>query len=136
MSALGWWSPPTRPTPLRTRCALSSPVGMLYLPPPREWWTDSPTRRSPQRWPKRWNGRSPRGRLRGRSPLLQSLAPTMPELADKRVLVTGGGGFVGAPTVRALLAEGAVVRVLDTVESSRLDGVDCEVVVGDISDPA
>ena len=60
----------------------------------------------------------------------------MPELADKRVLVTGGGGFVGAPTVRALLAEGAVVRVLDTVESSRLDGVDCEVVIGDISDPA
>ena len=60
----------------------------------------------------------------------------MPELAYKRVLVTGGGGFVGAPTVRALLAEGAVVRVLDAVESSRLDGVDCEVVIGDISDPA
>ena len=60
----------------------------------------------------------------------------MTELRDKHVLVTGGGGFVGAPTVRALLAEGAVVRVLDAVEPWRLEGVDCEVVIGDISDPA
>lgn len=58
----------------------------------------------------------------------------MAELQNKRVLVTGGGGFVGAPTVRALLAEGAVVTVLDSVEPWRLDGVDCEVIIGDISD--
>jgi UDP-glucose 4-epimerase len=60
----------------------------------------------------------------------------MADLRDKHVLVTGGGGFVGGPTVRALLSEGAVVRVLDAVSSSRLDGVNCEVIVGDISDPA
>jgi UDP-glucose 4-epimerase len=58
----------------------------------------------------------------------------MSDLKNKHVLVTGGGGFVGAPTVRALLAEGAKVRVLDAVESDRLDGVDCEVRIGDISD--
>jgi UDP-glucose 4-epimerase len=59
----------------------------------------------------------------------------MAELRSKRVLVTGGGGFVGAPTVRALLAEDSAVRVLDAVEPWRLEGVDCEVVIGDISDP-
>ena len=60
----------------------------------------------------------------------------MTDVRDRRVLVTGGGGFVGAPTVGALLNEGAVVRVLDAVEPWRLEGVDCEVVIGDISDPA
>ncbi|HLH65328.1 MAG TPA: NAD-dependent epimerase/dehydratase family protein [Solirubrobacteraceae bacterium] len=60
----------------------------------------------------------------------------MGELGGRRVLVTGGGGFVGAPTVRALLAEGAVVRVLDVAEPWRLAGVECETVIGDISDPA
>lgn len=51
-----------------------------------------------------------------------------------QILVTGGGGFVGAPTVRALLAAGARVRVLDAVASPRLEGLDCEVVIGDIAD--
>ncbi|MBV9817439.1 MAG: NAD-dependent epimerase/dehydratase family protein [Solirubrobacterales bacterium] len=58
----------------------------------------------------------------------------MAELSNRHVLVTGGGGFVGAPTVRALLAQGAVVRVLDAVASDRLEGLECELVVGDISD--
>ena len=35
----------------------------------------------------------------------------MSSLADQHVLVTGGGGFVGAPTVRALLEQGADVMV-------------------------
>jgi UDP-glucose 4-epimerase len=55
-------------------------------------------------------------------------------LQGQRVLVTGGGGFVGAATVRALLAEGARVRVLDCVQPRGLDGLDCEIVLGDITD--
>jgi UDP-glucose 4-epimerase len=58
----------------------------------------------------------------------------MADLREKHVLVTGGGGFVGAPTVDALLAQGAIVRVLDAVSPSRLDGVDCEILIGDIAD--
>jgi UDP-glucose 4-epimerase len=60
----------------------------------------------------------------------------MPNLNDRLVLVTGGGGFVGGPTVRALLADRARVRVLDSAASARLEGLDCEVVVGDIADSA
>jgi len=56
------------------------------------------------------------------------------QLNGSQILVTGGGGFVGAPTVRALLKEGAQVRVFDAVASERLSGLPCEVVVGDISD--
>ena len=51
-----------------------------------------------------------------------------------QILVTGGGGFVGAPTVAALLREGARVRVLEVAPPARLAGVDCEVVIGDIAD--
>ncbi len=55
-------------------------------------------------------------------------------LDDAHILVTGGGGFVGVPTVRALLAEGARVRVLDVAPSPRLEGLECEAVVADIAD--
>jgi UDP-glucose 4-epimerase len=56
------------------------------------------------------------------------------ELGGANILVTGGGGFVGAPTVRALLGEGARVSVVDAVASPRLDGLDCEVLIADIAD--
>jgi UDP-glucose 4-epimerase len=57
-------------------------------------------------------------------------------LEGSHILVTGGGGFVGVPTVRALLAEGARVRVLEMAPSPRLNEVDCEVVVADIAEEA
>lgn len=57
----------------------------------------------------------------------------MSGVQGQRVLVTGGGGFVGVPTVRALLAEGAQVRVLD-LSGDALAGLDCEVVTGSVTD--
>ena len=49
------------------------------------------------------------------------------------MLVTGGGGFVGVPTVRALLERGAEVRVLD-LRADALEGLDVEVIEGSITD--
>ena len=57
----------------------------------------------------------------------------------RRVLVTGGAGFVGATLVRRLVGGGHSVRVLDnysTGDASHLTGVGAELVEGDIRDAA
>jgi NAD dependent epimerase/dehydratase len=69
----------------------------------------------------------------------------MPELAGKRVLVTGAAGFIGSHVVEALVGDGANVRAyvhynsrgdwghLEALDPSVRDAI--EVVTGDIQDP-
>ncbi len=53
------------------------------------------------------------------------------------VLVTGGAGYIGSHTVRALRAAACEVVVLDSLELGRADAVlDAPLVVGDIHDAA
>lgn len=55
----------------------------------------------------------------------------------KRYLVTGGCGFIGSHLADALLARGAVVRILDDLSSGNLRNrpATAELVVGDVGDP-
>jgi UDP-glucose 4-epimerase len=57
------------------------------------------------------------------------------DFSGTRVLVTGGGGFVGTRTVRALAERRANVRVLDLAAPPGLADLPCEVVIGDVGDP-
>jgi dihydroflavonol-4-reductase len=64
-------------------------------------------------------------------------APTS-GLKGAPVLVTGAAGFVGSAVARALRREGAILRVLVRPTSPRtnLDGLDAQVAIGDVRDPA
>jgi nucleoside-diphosphate-sugar epimerase len=62
-------------------------------------------------------------------------------MSGRRILVTGGSGFIGSALVRALVQAGETVRVLDDNSRGalrRLAGIerDIEFVQGDIRDPA
>src|SRR5208283_1880775 len=62
----------------------------------------------------------------------------------KRYLVTGGAGFIGSHIVRALLEQGAAVRVLDNFSSGKRENLEglgspkngsrFEIVEGDVRD--
>jgi NADH dehydrogenase len=54
------------------------------------------------------------------------------------VLVTGASGFIGRAVTEALVARGDRVRAMVRTARSAaaLDGVDCELVQGDVADPA
>ena len=43
----------------------------------------------------------------------------MKNFKDKRVLVTGGAGFIGSELVKQLAQEGAVITVLDNFSSGK-----------------
>lgn len=60
-------------------------------------------------------------------------------MRNKRYLVTGGCGFIGANLVRRLCGEGAFVRVIDDLSSGRgenIAGCAVEFIQGDIRDAA
>jgi UDP-glucose 4-epimerase len=61
---------------------------------------------------------------------------TVSPFAGRRVLVTGGAGFVGAALARRLAADGAHVSVLDDFSTGRPEAVPdgCTVVHGSITD--
>jgi UDP-glucose 4-epimerase len=57
---------------------------------------------------------------------------------SKKVVVTGGAGFVGSNLTRLLLSKGYEVTVFDSFERGRrdyLDGLDLRVVEGDLRNP-
>lgn len=54
----------------------------------------------------------------------------------RRVLVVGGAGYIGSHCVRALQDRGDHVVVLDDLSTGHEQAVDCELVRGDVRDPA
>ena len=66
---------------------------------------------------------------------MQSSRSAATDSSNGSVLVTGGAGYIGSHTVRALRAAGRDVVVLDSLELGRAEAViDAPLVVGDIAD--
>src|SRR3989344_1432714 len=62
-------------------------------------------------------------------------AQGMPKKKIKKVLVTGGAGYIGSHTVKLLLDEGFEVVVFDNLSTGRREAVgDTELVMGDLAD--
>jgi UDP-glucose 4-epimerase len=56
-------------------------------------------------------------------------------MADsKKILVTGGAGYIGSHTVKLLQEQGYSVIVLDNLSSGHAQAVNCTLVVGDLAD--
>ena len=65
----------------------------------------------------------------------------LPKLDGRAVLVTGGAGFIGSHLVDALVAAGALVRVLDNFATGRRENLApfqdrIDLIEGDITDPS
>jgi nucleoside-diphosphate-sugar epimerase len=58
------------------------------------------------------------------------------DLAAGKILVTGGGGFLGDAVVRALVRRGEAVRTFSRGYYPHLDALGAEQIQGDLTDPA
>lgn len=54
----------------------------------------------------------------------------------KKILVTGGAGYIGSHTVKLLQESGREVLVLDNLSTGHASAVTCPLIVGDLSDKA
>ncbi|HTL39759.1 MAG TPA: UDP-glucose 4-epimerase GalE [Methylomirabilota bacterium] len=55
-------------------------------------------------------------------------------MTNKKILVTGGAGYIGSHTVRQLMDEGYQVVVLDNLSTGHAWAVSCPLIIGDLAD--